>query len=128
MQLEGPTTAGLMYPDSGGDGPVVVLLHGVLMGGSLWDTVIEGLGDRYRCVVPELPFGAHTAPMPDGADRGRPVTVRYSCPWRISIESRGSHFDITDWDYSSRALISSSGKSDRSLLNSGGWQTCGWLS
>ena len=35
MQLKGPTAAGLMYSDTGGDGPVVVLLHGVLMGGSL---------------------------------------------------------------------------------------------
>ncbi|MCY3661622.1 MAG: hypothetical protein OXH28_02205 [bacterium] len=46
MQLEGPTAGGLMY----------------------FDTVIKGLGDRYRCVVPKLPFGAHTASMPDGAD------------------------------------------------------------
>ena len=60
MQLEGPTAAGLMYSDTGGDGPVVLLLHGVLMGGTLWDTVVGGLGDRYRCIVPELPFGAHT--------------------------------------------------------------------
>ena len=43
-----------MYSDAGGDGPVVVLLHGVLMGGTLWDTVVGGLGDRYRCIVPEL--------------------------------------------------------------------------
>ncbi len=65
MQLEGPAAAGLMCSDSGGDGPVVVLLHGVLMGGSLWDPVVDGLRDRYRCIVPELPFGAHTTPMPD---------------------------------------------------------------
>ena len=68
MQLEGPTAAGFMYSDSGGDGPVVVLLHGVLMNGTLWDEVVGGLGDRYRCIVPELPFGAHTTPMPDDAD------------------------------------------------------------
>ena len=37
MQFEGPTAAGLMYSDTGGDGPVVVLLHGVLMNGTLWD-------------------------------------------------------------------------------------------
>ncbi len=28
MQLEGPTAAGLMYSDTGGDGPEVVLLQG----------------------------------------------------------------------------------------------------
>ena len=72
MQLEGPTAAGLMYSNTGGDGPVVVL-HGVLMGGSLWDTVTEGLRDRYRCIVPELPFGAHTTPMPDDADLSLPA-------------------------------------------------------
>ncbi len=53
MPLKGPTAAGLMYSDTGGDGPVVVLLHGVLMNGTLWDTVTEGLGGRYRCIVPE---------------------------------------------------------------------------
>ncbi|MYI57030.1 MAG: hypothetical protein F4062_08425 [Acidimicrobiia bacterium] len=62
-----------MYSDTGGDGPVVVLLHGVLMGGFLWDTVTEGLRDRYRCVVPELPFGAYTTPMSEGADLSLPA-------------------------------------------------------
>ena len=55
MQLNGPTAAGLMYSNTGGEGPVVVLLHGVLMSGTPWDTVVGGLGDRYRCIVPELP-------------------------------------------------------------------------
>ena len=41
MRLEGPSSAGLMYSDSGGDGPVVVLLHGVLMNGTLWDDVVD---------------------------------------------------------------------------------------
>lgn len=57
-----------MYSDSGGDGPVVVLLHGVLMNGTLWEEVVEGLRGRYRCIVPELPFGAHRTPMPDDAE------------------------------------------------------------
>ena len=52
---------------------MVVLLHGVLMNGTLWDTVVAGLGARYRCVVPELPFGAHTTPMPDDADLSLPA-------------------------------------------------------
>ena len=40
----------------------MVLLHGVLMSGTLWDVVVGGLGDRYRFIVPELPVGAHTTP------------------------------------------------------------------
>ena len=73
MQLEGPTAAGLMYSDTGGDGPVVVLPHGVLMSVTLWDEVVGGLRDRYRCIVPELPFDAHTTPMPDDADLSLPA-------------------------------------------------------
>ena len=62
-----------MYSDTGGDGPVVVLLHGVLMNGTLWEDVVDGLRDRYRCIVPELPFGAHTTPMPDDPDLSLPA-------------------------------------------------------
>ena len=62
-----------MCSDTGGDRPVVVVLHGVLMNSTLWDTVVAGLGDRYRCIVPELPFGAHTTPMPDDADHSLPA-------------------------------------------------------
>jgi pimeloyl-ACP methyl ester carboxylesterase len=31
------------YQDTGGDGPVLVLLHGLMMDASLWDEVIAGL-------------------------------------------------------------------------------------
>ena len=89
MQLQGPTAAGLMYSDTRGDGPVVVLLHGVLMGGTLWDTVVGGLRDRYRCIVPELPFGAHTTPMPDDADLSLPALATMIAEF------------FTDWTYTS---------------------------
>ena len=46
----------------------MVLLHGVLMCGSLWGTVTESLRDRYRCVVPGVSFGAHTTSMPERAE------------------------------------------------------------
>ena len=74
MQLNGPAAAGLMYSVTGGDGPVVVM-HWVLMRGTLRDTVTEGLRDRYGCIVPELPFGAHTTPMQDDAGRTDPGRV-----------------------------------------------------
>ena len=45
MQLHGPSPAGLMYSDTGGDGPVVVFLHGVLMNGTLWDGIVDKLGN-----------------------------------------------------------------------------------
>ncbi|MFE4693209.1 alpha/beta fold hydrolase [Streptomyces sp. NPDC056749] len=56
------------YEDTGGAGPVVVLLHGVAMNGSLWRNVVAGLGPGYRCVVPTLPLGGHRRPMRPDAD------------------------------------------------------------
>src|SRR5499433_1874750 len=62
-------TAGTIdYQDTGGDGPVLVLLGGVLMDGSVWDPVVADLRADHRCVVPSLPLGAHRQPMRPGAD------------------------------------------------------------
>lgn len=62
-------SAGMIeYRDTGGAGPVVVFLHGLLMDGSLWRQVIRGLPAGYRCVVPTLPLGAHRRPMRRDAD------------------------------------------------------------
>ncbi|HET6298508.1 MAG TPA: alpha/beta hydrolase [Kribbella sp.] len=56
------------YEDSGGDGPVVVLLHGLLMDHTLWSDVVQNFGGAYRCIVPTLPLGAHRHPVTDTAD------------------------------------------------------------
>lgn len=56
------------YVDTGGDGPVVVLLHGLLMDASLWERVIDALAPQHRCVAPTLPLGAHRHPTVPGAD------------------------------------------------------------
>jgi pimeloyl-ACP methyl ester carboxylesterase len=56
------------YEDTGGGGPVVVLLHGLIMDGSLWRHVVRDLRADYRCVVPTLPLGGHRMPMRPDAD------------------------------------------------------------
>jgi pimeloyl-ACP methyl ester carboxylesterase len=56
------------YEDTGGSGPVVVLLHGLAMDGSLWRHVVADLRSHYRCVVPTLPLGGHRCPMRPDAD------------------------------------------------------------
>jgi pimeloyl-ACP methyl ester carboxylesterase len=56
------------YQDTGGGGPTLVLLHGLLMDASLWDDVIADLSVDHRCVVPTLPLGAHRHPMHADAD------------------------------------------------------------
>jgi pimeloyl-ACP methyl ester carboxylesterase len=56
------------YLDTGGEGPVVVLLHGLMMDASLWEEVIADVAVDHRCVAPSLPIGAHRRAMRDGAD------------------------------------------------------------
>ena len=57
----------IAYDDTGGDGPVLVLGHGLLMDGRQWRKVIPLLSG-YRCITPTLPLGAHTTPMNEDAD------------------------------------------------------------
>lgn len=62
-------TAGrIAYQDSGGDGPVVVLVPGLLMDWKQWRKVIDELAPEFRCVSPSLPTGAHWKPMKPDAD------------------------------------------------------------
>lgn len=64
------------YRDTGGGGPVVVMLHGMVMDGGLWDEVVGELGGTYRCVVPTLPMGAHRHPVRADADLSLPALAR----------------------------------------------------
>ncbi|HBE25922.1 MAG TPA: alpha/beta hydrolase [Ktedonobacter sp.] len=62
-------SAGIIeYEDTGGSGPVVVLLHGLVMDGSVWRHVVRELRADHRCVVPTLPVGGHRRPMRADAD------------------------------------------------------------
>jgi pimeloyl-ACP methyl ester carboxylesterase len=64
------------YEDTGGDGPVLVLLHGLIMDASLWDDVIADLSADHRCVAPTLPLGAHRQAMRADADLSLPGIAR----------------------------------------------------
>ena len=49
-------SAGIIeYEDTGGSGPIVVLLHGLVMDGSVWRHVVQELREGHRCVVPTMP-------------------------------------------------------------------------
>lgn len=41
----------LHFQDTGGDGPVLVFSHGLLMDGSMWDPQVEALRGRRRCIT-----------------------------------------------------------------------------
>jgi len=56
------------YEDTGGDGPVLVFLHGLTINGTVWRHVVADLRGDYRCVVPTWPIGGHRKPMNPDAD------------------------------------------------------------
>jgi pimeloyl-ACP methyl ester carboxylesterase len=64
------------YEDTGGDGPVLVMLHGLLMDASLWDGPIADLSADHRCVAPTLPLGGHRRAMHADADLSLPAIAR----------------------------------------------------
>lgn len=63
------------YTDTG-SGPTIVLVHGLLVGGGLWEKLIPLLAGDFRVVVPELPLGCHPAPMNPGADLSPPGVAK----------------------------------------------------
>ena len=70
----------LHYHDSGSGVPIV-FLHGYLMGANLWDPVIQLLEGEFRCLTPELPFGAYPSPtrrywLPSSSDWCGPCPAR----------------------------------------------------
>ncbi|MEV0407629.1 alpha/beta hydrolase [Actinoallomurus sp. NPDC050550] len=64
------------YEDTGGSGPTLLLLHGLMMDASLWDELIADLSADHRCVAPTLPLGAHRHAMRPDADLSLPGMAR----------------------------------------------------
>ncbi|WP_137992730.1 alpha/beta fold hydrolase [Streptomyces vilmorinianum] len=57
-------TAGTVtYEDTGGDGPVVVLLHGLVHDATVWRAIVPALAPDHRVLTPTLPYGSHRTPM-----------------------------------------------------------------
>src|SRR5258708_9272086 len=69
-------SAGTVEYQDTGDGPAVVLLHGLMMDASLWDGPVADLSADYRCVAPTLPLGAHRHAMHADADLSLPGIAR----------------------------------------------------
>ncbi|MZD57069.1 alpha/beta hydrolase [Streptomyces sp. SID5606] len=51
------------YEDTGGEGPVVVLLHGLVQDATVWRGVLADLRADHRVIAPTLPYGAHRRPL-----------------------------------------------------------------
>lgn len=50
-----------------GTGTPIVLIHGLLVNGNVWDRLVPLLARHGRCIVPDLPLGSHSLPMDKGA-------------------------------------------------------------
>ncbi|MFD7863780.1 alpha/beta fold hydrolase [Streptomyces sp. NPDC059783] len=91
-------SAGIVeYEDTGGDGPVVVLLHGVAMDGSLWRHVVADLRDGHRCIVPTLPLGGHRRPMRPDADLSVLGVARLVAEFLDALDLDGVTLVMNDW-------------------------------
>jgi pimeloyl-ACP methyl ester carboxylesterase len=64
--------AGTIRYREAGKGRPIVFVHGYLVDSRLWDGVVERLSDRFRCIAPDWPLGAHRAPMRPDADLSPP--------------------------------------------------------
>ena len=105
MRLIGLTTASFMYSDTGGPGPVVLLLHGVLMNGTVWTQVVDALRGRYRCIVPELPFGAHARPMPDDANLALESIARMTAEFLAELQLQNVTLACNDCGFAFRRSL-----------------------
>jgi pimeloyl-ACP methyl ester carboxylesterase len=83
--------------DTGGDGPVVVLLHGVMMDHRQWSAVVEQLRTSYRCVLPTLPLGAHRRPTRPGADLSLRGQARLVSEVLEGLELQDVTLCFNDW-------------------------------
>ena len=89
----------------------MVFLHGVLMNGTLWDDIVGKLRGRYRCVVPELPLGAHRTPMPEDADLSLESLVKMIADFLTELDLHDVTLVCNDWG--GAQLVVSPGCSDR---------------
>jgi pimeloyl-ACP methyl ester carboxylesterase len=87
----------ISFEDSGGAGPVVVLVHGLLMTASLWDGVVEQFGPGVRCVRPTWPLGAHRRPMRPDADLSLRGQVRLLAEFLERLELDDVTLVVNDW-------------------------------
>jgi pimeloyl-ACP methyl ester carboxylesterase len=85
------------YRDTGGEGPALVLLHGVLMDAGQWREVVPHLGSEYRCILPTLPLGGHRLPMRADADLSLAGQARLVAEFLEKLDLRQATLAFNDW-------------------------------
>jgi pimeloyl-ACP methyl ester carboxylesterase len=91
------TSGTVEYDDSGGDGPVLVFLTGIFVGATLWRHVVAELSAGHRCIVLEVPLGAHRVPMNADADLSSPGLARLVADFLDALDLRDVTLVGCDW-------------------------------
>ena len=99
------------YEDTGGDGPVLVFSHGVVMDGTLWRDVVAHLRADHRCVVPTLPLGAHRRPMRADADLSMSGIAALLGEFLEALDLRDVTLAASDWG--GPLVLAADGPNDR---------------
>ncbi|MEE3849295.1 alpha/beta hydrolase [Gordonia sp. LSe1-13] len=84
------------YTDEG-EGPPVVLLHGLLIDETVWDTTIPLLPGGIRYIRPTLPLGAHRQPMNADADLSLTGQVHLIADFLDALDLRDVTLVHSDW-------------------------------
>ncbi|MFF0631700.1 alpha/beta fold hydrolase [Nocardia sp. NPDC004151] len=90
-------SAGPMHYTERGEGPAVVLLHGLLMNHTVWDEVIGKLPAGFRYVLPDLPLGAHPEPLRADADLSMRGLNRLLAEFLAALDLRDVTLVHSDW-------------------------------
>lgn len=85
------------YEDTGGEGPVLVLVPGLVMDHRQWERVAPKLGDEFRCISVTLPMGAHRRPMKPDADLSMVGMGRILAELLERLELRDVVLCFNDW-------------------------------
>lgn len=99
------------YTDTGGDGPVLVLLHGLTIDSSVWRKVLPALPADYRCVLPTLPLGSHRTPMRADADLSLAGMANLVGEFLDALDLREVTLVLNDWG--GAQLLVSHGRTER---------------
>jgi pimeloyl-ACP methyl ester carboxylesterase len=85
------------YEDTGGDGPALVLIHGLMMDGAQWRHVVADMRSEFRCLLPTLPMGAHRLPMKHDADLSLRGMGRIIAEFLERLDLREATVCFNDW-------------------------------
>ena len=103
--------AGRIHYEEVGDGPPVVLLHGLLMDHTVWNAVLPLLPPGHRYVLPDLPLGAHRLPLDSDADLSNDGIAHLIADFLDALDLHEVTLVHSDWG--GGLLLTALGRDDR---------------